>query len=205
MARLYRLEEFHIANGPPTGVGTTSHQPMAAGPAQVSLHTEAFEKGYQAGWDDASRTAGEEQTRISAEFSHNLQDLGFTFHEARSHVIRSLKPLMTGLVEKLLPEIIAKTIGQRVLQEIMPLAESATDTPIQVVISPESRPALEKLLVGATTHPLEVAEEPSLGPGQVYLRSGSFEKHIDMEAAISKITEAVSALNQQNEEAFANG
>jgi len=113
--------------------------------------------------------------------------------------------LMTALVENLLPEIIAKTIGQRVLQEILPLAETAADTPIQVVISPQSRPALEALLIGATTHPLEVAEEPSLGPGQVYLRSGAFEKHIDMEAAISKITAAVAALSQQNEEVFANG
>ena len=83
MAGITFLEEFANA-GPHSagagGAGLTSDQADAR--AQAS-----YETGYSAGWDDAVRAETEAHKRISAEFARNLQDLGFTFHEARAHVI----------------------------------------------------------------------------------------------------------------------
>jgi len=206
MSQLFHLEEFKISkNFSAFGAGQ-SHTGSAPGDDEAeAVRIAAYEQGYKAGWDDASQAAGDDQTRIGTEFSHNLQDLGFTFHEARSHVIRSLEPLLLALVEKLLPELVAQTMGQRVLEEIIPLAETAADAPIQVVICPENRPALEPLLTENATSPFEIIEEPSLGSGQVYLRSGKIERHIDLDQVVMNIAQAILAMGQENGEAFSHG
>ncbi len=206
MAQLLRLEEFelddpvNISGGGQFQLGT-GVKPDTAEVARIA----AYEQGYSAGWDDGSNAAGDDQTRMSTEFSHNLQDLGFTFHEAKSHVIHSLSPLLLALADKLLPELVARTLGQKILEEIIPLAELAAETPIQLVVAPSNRAALEPLLATATACPLEITEEPTLGPGQVYLRSGKIEKHIDLESVIQTLSDAIATVEQGSQGAFAHG
>ncbi len=204
MAGLFKLEEFDISD---TETFSSGPFPATAPRAEETeaVKVNAYEQGYSAGWDDAARAAETDQTRISTEFAHNLQDLGFTFHEARSHVIRSLGPLLDALVTKILPELSAQTLGQRIIQEIVPIAEKAADTPIRIEVAPSCRAALQPFLDAHANHPFELAEEPSLSPGQVYLRSGKLEKHIDLEEALAKIESAVAALDHTNKEAFSHG
>ena len=197
MAQLFQLEEF--SSGPQSVSNSTEN---------VEFETQrmaSYEQGYQAGYDDAAQSANDDQTRISAELSLNLQDLGFTFNEARSHVINSLEPLLLALVEKLLPELVAQSMGQRILEEIVPLAELAADAPIQVIVAPACRAAIEPILNSAKSFPFELIDEPSLGPGQAFLRSGGLEKDIDMQSVISAITEAMSAMEHENARAFVHG
>ncbi|WP_417262464.1 flagellar biosynthesis protein [Celeribacter sp.] len=165
----------------------------------------AYEQGYKAGWDDATRAEGEDQSRIGAEFARNLQDLGFTFHEARSHVMKALEPLLTEMVSKVLPNLVNETLGQTILEELLPMAEDASDAPIQIVVSPASRPAIQRLIDDSLTIPLDIIEEPSLAEGQVYLRMGELEKKIDMDSAVEKIGKAINAVYALNEEAMKHG
>lgn len=203
MAKLMHLEEFEphalfdgLGVGDLTGGGS-------AGPAPDG--GQSFEKGYQAGWEDAATAAAQEQESFSAEFSHNLQDIGFTFHEARSHVVGSMESLLNALVETLLPEVLEKSIGARILEEIIPLAEEAANRPIQIVVSPENRKLVEPLLATKSSCPLELVEEPSLGSGQVFLRSGNLGKKIDLADATCKVKEAFDALLEDNRKVFAHG
>ena len=202
MAQLFHLEEFEqwIGN---SGIGKFSGS-GAQGKESDTIRVTFYEQGYKAGWDDAVVASQQDQANISAELAHNLQDLGFTFHEARSHIIHSIEPLLQALVEKLLPELFAQTLAQRILDEIVSLVDQAADTPIQVVIAPCNLPILEPVLANATC-PLELIEEPSLSAGQVYLRSGQIEKQIDLDSAISSISEALTALGQESTGAFAHG
>ncbi len=206
MAQLLFLEEFEpttpASHG---GLGLQLQGANSKSAAVEAARVAAYEQGYSAGWDDAVNAAGKEQDKISTDFSHKLQDLSFTFYEAKSHVIHSLSPLLMAMVNKLLPELVAQAIGQKILEEILPLAELAAETPIQVVVAPCNRAALEPLLANATTAPLELVEETTLGPGQVFLRSGKFEKHIDLESAIQRISEAITSVETGNQEAFAHG
>ncbi len=206
MAQQLHLEEFETDEAAPffQGLGI----PTMAGKVKsgaTAPSTKNYEHGYKAGWDDAAQAADEEQVKFTAEFSHNLQDLGFTFHEARSHVIHSLEPLLLALVEKLLPELVAQTVAERILEEIAPLAQKYADTPIQVVTSPANCAALEPILSASASWPLELVEEPSLGPGQVFLRSGKVEKHVDMDSVVTAITSAITAMGEENKGAFAHG
>ena len=78
-----------------------------------------------------------------------------------------------------------------VLDILMPIAEKNVDVPVSLILNPAARPAVESLLEQATGLPITVVEEPSLSEGQVYLRLGTVETHINLDRAIAEITTAV--------------
>jgi len=160
--------------------------------------TEAFEQGYKAGWDDAVQADAENHERISAEFARNLQDLGFTFHEAKMHVLKTLDKFLAQVLETLLPGVVAQTMGHRILEELKPMAQDVAETPIQVIVHPATRPALEPLLAEASSIQLEIIDEPSLGMGQVSLKAAKSEKIIDMQAILQSISSGVETMQSIN-------
>ena len=139
MARLFPLEEFtqqaQVANAP---AANTPAPENASAELLEKIRLEGYEAGYKAGWDDAVNAEEEEQNRIGAEFARNLQDMGFTFHEARAHVLNTLEPLLLGMVEKVLPDLVSQTIGHSIIEEMLPLATPAADPPLEVVIRAEA-------------------------------------------------------------------
>ena len=189
------LEDFKLAPPPP-----------AQGPDEAIPRSQAeaekvgvYEQGYQAGWDDAAQAEAQDQTRIGADFARNLQELSFTFHEARAHVISAMEPLINELVGKLLPDLVAETLGQQILQELQPLIEQGADSPIEIVVAPQSRAALESQLAENNAAAICLTEEPSLAEGQAFLRVGRMERQIDMTGALERISGAIRSLYALNE------
>ncbi len=152
---------------------------------------QAYDAGYSAGWEDATAAQSSDQLQIRANLARNLQGLSFTFQEARSHILRSLQPLLEELAGKLLPELARETLGGIVLDRLMPMADSLADAPITLVLNPASRAAVEPLIAEATGLPLSIEEEPSLGEGQVYLRFGTNETLVDLDRVTMEIAMAV--------------
>lgn len=151
----------------------------------------AYDKGYRAGWEDAVQAQSDGQDAISAELSRNLKSLGFTFQEARGHVLQSLRPLLHEMVARLLPEIARDTIAPIALQVLLPLADAAADAPMELVIHPSARGAVTHLLASADNLPLILIDEPSLGEGQAFLRLAGSETQIDLDGAIADISAAI--------------
>ncbi len=206
MARLFPLEEFTQQTPVENTTPEVAPPPETASAEQLEkIRLEGYEAGYKAGWDDAVKAEEVEQNRIGAEFARNLQDMGFTFHEARAHVLNTLEPLLLGMVEKVLPELVSQTIGHSIIEEMLPLATSVADTPLEVVVRPSCRARLEPLLASATAIPITLVEEPSLAEGQVFLRAGELEKHLDFTGALDRIGKSISDLFSLNERAFQNG
>ncbi|WP_371168274.1 flagellar biosynthesis protein [Aliiroseovarius sp. 2305UL8-7] len=194
------LEDFEFAEV--SGVlGQTSRTAAEIEAARLA----SYETGYSAGWDDALQGVDEDKDRIDAAFARNLEDLGFTFHEARSHVLGSLEPMLNALVETLLPEVLQDTLIHVVNEEIMPLAAEAADRPIELRVSSKSRSVLDPLMIRVPTSPLEIREDDTLPDGQVFLRSATAERCIDFSAALSRIRDAVAALYDINDKAFEHG
>lgn len=203
MAQFFMLEEFSsVQIQTPTENFFSNADPILDSESQS---TEDFERGYKAGWDDAAVAETENQTRISAEFARNLQDIGFTFHEARNHVLKSLDNLLSELVGSLVPEIASRAIGAIIAEEIIPMAELAADTPTQIVVPPSAVPALESLVADYATFPVEIVEEPSLCIGQVFLRAGNTEKQINFSTSLEAVSEALLAMYQTNERILDHG
>lgn len=181
-----RLEVFDIPDAPLS----RSSVIMDAG-ALEDMRLQAYEQGYTAGWDDAAAAQTHDQTRIKADFARNLQSLGFTFQEARMHVLRAIQPLIEKIITCLLPEVAREALASVALEALMPLADEMADAPVTLVLHPASRAAVETLLEQATGLPLTIIEEPTLGEGQVYLRLGDAETRIDLDRASADISTAV--------------
>jgi flagellar assembly protein FliH len=161
---------------------------------RIALEDEklaSYDNGYRAGWDDANAAQTEDQTRMKADLARNLQSLGFTYHEARTHILKAIQPLMVQVVGRLLPEIAREALAPFVLETLMPLAEGLGDAPVTLVLNPASRAAVEALLEQATGLPLTILEEPTLGEGQVYIKLGTVEAQVDLDQATADIAAAV--------------
>lgn len=209
MKHLFPLEDFGVSekrSRQREEVSVETLIPKGPDPAEIEANRmAAYEQGYKAGWDDAIQSEADEQSRIGVDFARNLQDLGFTFHEAKSHVMKSLEPLLIEVVSKVLPQLVSETLSQTILEELLPFAEEVSDVSVQIVVASSGRAAIEALIDTSLTIPLEIIEEPSLADGQVYLRMGELEKKIDMNGAIERIGTAIQSVYALNEEAMKHG
>src|SRR5690554_3073622 len=109
------------------------HPGAGATPERVSkdmleeTRLAAFEQGYKAGWDDSSAAKEGEQRHLRADIARNLQELSFTWNEARAHVLRSVAPLVEQMCTRVVPEVARAAIGQTVLAELQPLLETVAE------------------------------------------------------------------------------
>ena len=185
MPRRIQLEVFELTD--------MTDERVELGQAELEeCRLAAYEQGYTAGWDDAVAAQDGEVARLRADLGQNLQDMSFTYHEAHSHVLRTLEPLLNDMVAKVLPAIARDTLAPMVLEHLRPIAKDLADQPVSLVANPANRDLLERLVVDEAPFPLTFQEEASLGDGQVYLRFGTEETRIDLDGVIEAISSAVS-------------
>ena len=165
---------------------------------------EAYEQGYKAGWDDAVTAQAEDNTRISADFARNLQELSFTYHEAKGQVLGSLEPLLKEMVTKVLPKVAEKTLAHSIVSEVLEIAKSHADISIEIVTSPLNRPALEALLEGQSSLEISIVDEASMAHGLAYIRFGNTEKQIDFESVLSRYLSLVDGFFEQQKKVAGN-
>lgn len=161
--------------------------------ALEEVKLDAFETGYQAGWDDAVKAHAAETDKVTSELSQRLEDMSFTYHEVQTKMALALKPLMVGCVTKLLPEIATKSLHAHVLQELGTLIDSTSGKAIEIAVSPDHKAALHDILQDRLSLPFQIAADPALTSGQVYVRVGEAEREIDLDAVLQGIAEAVEA------------
>jgi flagellar assembly protein FliH len=196
-----RLEVFDTAPAAKAQSGMVTTQVAAIEEAKLA----SYETGYKAGWDDAAAAQSEDQTRIRADLARNLQQLSFTYQEARSHILKAIEPLLEEMVSRLLPETARETLAPLVLEQIMPMAEELTDQPILLVLNPAVRAPVEALIEQATGLPLTIEEEPTLPEGQVYIRLGGREAKVDLTRVTADIAAAVRGFFSLSEETGSHG
>ncbi|MEX1235232.1 MAG: flagellar biosynthesis protein [Roseovarius sp.] len=160
---------------------------------------EAFEAGYKAGWQDAVKAAKEDIDRVSTDFAGNLQDISFTLAEAQRDLLGALRPLMTGMVNSVLPHIARKTMGERVIETLDAMAREAATGPVTLVTAPGNAAALEALIEDRALTDVTVRVEPSLGEGQIHIRAVGNEQEIDLDAVLKQIDAAVSGFFQEQQ------
>jgi flagellar assembly protein FliH len=172
------------------------------------LETEksaAYEQGYSAGWDDAMKAEGEAQSRIGAEFERHLQEMSFTFHEARAHVIGSVRPVLEAMVETFLPDVLKDTLGFKIIEILEPLIEESADHPLTIIVSNGDAQVLEKHIDSSIGTVFRLEEQESLNDGQVFLKLGSNERKIDLADSVDQFRRSLDALMQTNEKVLDHG
>lgn len=165
----------------------------------------SYDSGYSAGWEDAVAAQSSDQSQTKADIARNLQALGFTYHEARSHILKALRPLLSEIVCRLLPAIAQKTLAPVVLETLLPLAHQLAETPVELRLNPSVRNVVEAFLQGEVGLPLNITEETSLSEGQVYLKLGSTETQVDLDRVTKEIGSAISAFFEAPQKEITHG
>ena len=183
MSISHLLEDFgSLAQGTPVSLTDVSLEEQKL---------EAFEKGYQAGWDDSTKSGSDDSRRISADLEQNLQDLSFTYQEAHVASLNALKPLLDQMVSSVLPAMVQKTLGSQILELLHDLAKKHGSQPIEIVVAPANSATIGDFLNQSTQQDIKLVEEPSLADGQVYIRFGSQEREINLNEVLTSIDQAV--------------
>lgn len=206
MTAILQLEEFKPTPFP----SMRRHRDAPDQPRLTPEETEAqkviaYDTGYQAGWEDSAQSHASEQDNIGSELAKNLQDLEFTFHEARIQVMRALSPLLSEIVHKVLPDLVVQSFGQMIIEELLPFAETALDLPIEIVVAPTNFQAVSDLLSSTTSHQACVVQEPTLGDGQALFRAGQLETKIDLDGALLRIGDAIQGIYELNAKELSHG
>jgi len=194
MSRPVQLESFEQASG-----RLSLDDDAVSREEAEAARLEGYDAGYQSGWDDAMAQVAADQTKISEEFARNLRDLGFTYHEARAHVIASMEPLVEALISALFPQFAADAIAAQVMSIVQGHADRLGSQPIRLRVSPDDVEALRAMPALSDSFPMEITEEPALATGQAQLVLGKSEYRIDLADVIDATRAALTALHDTNE------
>ncbi|QPM91274.1 FliH/SctL family protein [Pseudooceanicola algae] len=184
---------------------TNAPAPAMSDDELETIRLEAFENGYKAGWDDSSKAQREEQGHITADFARNMQDLSFTYHEAHSHVLAAIRPLLTDIIDTVVPELARETLALRVRDQLEELATRKAVQKVEIASAALHLPVIEALLEEDFGFPLIIAPDDTLSEGQVFLRFGEEETEIDLGAVTDGIRQAVEGFFTEQERKVQNG
>ncbi len=170
-------------------VGVTQSQSDAE-----AMRSESYETGYASGWEDASRSAEEGRKKIDAEFARNIQDLGFTFHEAASQVRGEFTELLNQMLDSFFPVLLPEILREIVREHLRPMIEDASELPVQIVASPDAHSTMTELLDGEYPFEIELVEEQTLAAHQVFMRFGERETSVDFTALTKALRSQIAAI-----------
>lgn len=165
----------------------------------------AFDKGYTAGWDDATDAQEDESQKAERAFSARMDELGFTFYEARAHIMASLRPLLTGIVESVVPRILHETLGHRLEAEILSLADGHPDPEVTISVCPTGMDGVVESLKTTARFPIRIESDDTLEPGFIQFRMGTVAHEFDMTSIENALSNALNALDTLNEETLSHG
>ena len=170
-----------------------------------ALRKSAFEDGYASGWEDARKAEEAAKIRIDAEFERCIQNLAFTYHEAVGQVRSELVPLIEALLESFFSTLVPELLREAVREEILKFAEDHLAPSIELQASEGMVEMFEELLTGQTDLEISLRVEPSLGPGQAFVKIEHREVFVDFEPLLEVARSQLAALNETKSREAANG
>ncbi len=160
---------------------------------------ESFEKGYQAGWDDAVKSGTDDARHISADLAQNLSDLSFTYEEAHQAALVSMKSLLDQMIQTILPKLVQHTLGLQLSEQLSEIISTGHRLKLEIVCAPNDHPALDKILDEAGIPNASLAEDSSLADGQVYIRFGDQEREINLSETLAAMDQAISGFYNEHQ------
>ncbi|ARE83199.1 MULTISPECIES: flagellar biosynthesis protein [Roseovarius] len=178
----------------------TQGKPIAI--TDVSLEEErleAFEKGYQAGWEDCVKSQVDDGRRITADLVQNLQDISFTYEEVHAAIMGAMQQLLQEITQTVLPPISHAMLIPHVTEILHDLLEANGRQPLQIAAGPADLAILRRLSAEIPDLACTLTEDPTLASGQVCVRLGESERALDMPDVLLRIEQAISGFFQQNQ------
>ncbi len=182
---LVSLEDFSNTTGlesqPPEQFGNST---ALESDTEKTEHQASFEAGYQLGWNDAIKQANVDALNVSDELGRNLKDIGFTYEEARSDILRCVDQLFEVLLDKLFPDLFPNSIVANVSKQLSQISDRISKPPFELHLNETELSAVEKLL---KDFELSIVKEPALAPGQAILKLAKEDHLIDIHKVTNEI------------------
>lgn len=154
---------------------------------------QAFENGYQAGWEDAVKAQIDTGGHVSAGLAASLQDASFEYHEVRNTLTGAVQTIMLEVMNTLLPQIAKNSLGTHIRDQVLQMTQGALDRTIEVVVAPDAEETVRSLLGVEPGQPFDLVTDAMLAPTQALLRLGPEEREIDLRRMVADIGETVTA------------
>lgn len=155
---------------------------------------EAFEQGYQAGWEDSAKAHAEEGLRINNDLASALQGWSFSFNDAQTQMLASLKPLFQQISDTLIPALARTGAPHLLAEQLTLLSKQQLGETMKLSVSEEELPALERHLQFGGSYSVEFIADPSLNAGEFHISVGSEEHFIDINQVTSAVQDALEAM-----------
>lgn len=157
---------------------------------------QSFEEGYQAGWTDAEKNFVTEQKNITDEILHTLRDLSFSHQEALDRLNHGLQPMFEQLMTSLLPRTASAVLRAHVIEQLLELSATQTESQITLRVSEVDLPMLEDLLDGVELKlPVALSADRTLQEHQLFVSLDMIEREINLDVVCQEITSAMQAFN----------
>ena len=156
--------------------------------------TKTFQQGYQEGLQAGIAQTTADAAALEAEFVQSLGNIDFTYTEARSQLLGSLAPLLTTIVEKVLPHCVAEGFAGQLADMLLQAAAQDAKAGITLHIHPSQREAVESATSDAAVN-LSLHEDPQLEPHAAWIRQRRSETLLDADGLLAAISEALGAIH----------
>jgi len=163
-------------------------------PEDTSLSTEAFQQGYEEGLQSGIAQATADAAALQADFVQNLGNIDFTYTEARSQLLASLAPLLTTIVEKILPHCVAEGFAGQVADRLLQAAAQDASAAISLHIHPSQRSTVEAAIQNADMQVI-LHDDPQLDMHAAWVRQKRSETLLDVDSLLAAISETLGAIH----------
>ena len=178
----------------------------SASPREIQAYElSAYESGYKAGWEDAAKANDADADSVSADFNQNLKDLSFTYHEAYSHILKSLEPLFDQISKTIMPVFLHETLGVQIAEVLMRQARNITPMSAEILVPQAQLSTVEPLVAHDYGFPVTVAADEALKDGEADIRLGAVEEHVNLSEIVEGMRAAIIGFTRENRRAAANG
>ncbi|PTX57559.1 hypothetical protein C8N43_2229 [Litoreibacter ponti] len=185
MSKSAFLEDFSNAE-----VAARKAADAERGVIDAAAKREAFDEGYKCGWKDGVESKETREMELKEELSSALQELNFTYFEARQHAVASMRPVLQSMVDAILPKLGAEALGARVV-ELMQEVVDRIEPSATLICAPDSVEMLTDLVGQHVKFPIEIKPEPTLTTSQAVLKLDDSQLRIDLEQTIETIQSSI--------------
>ncbi len=158
--------------------------------ATTSASPKSYDEGYEAGWNDAIAAEKDASDKSLRDMAVALQEAGFTYFEARQHVLKSLRPFVEAISQVILPELAQASLGPKIVETLDALANGIED-PIEILCPPAAESTLREICEEQIKFPVTLQAEPTLADQQVLFRYANGSAELDMSRCVADIQTAI--------------
>lgn len=151
-------------------------------------YENAFEAGYESGWEDCRKAQDASNESVSAALAQNIHDLHVTAEEVKSSLLQAIRPLLTSVFDRVLPQVADASLITIVEEQFLPMIERGSTLKYELIVAPSSISRIEALLDGSGLSVM-VRSEETYSTNQIALKVGSECHELNLDRVMSEIRE----------------